>query len=360
MEQFWVAFTHVHGVGPARLRHLLAYFGNLKEAWWAEAVDLAESGLPQAAIEHLITLRKSLQPEKLLDEIHRLGAQVVTLADENYPPLLRETEGSPAVLYVKGTLTAQDQRAVAVVGTRKASNYGAEMTRRLVVALTQAGVTIVSGLAYGIDVIAHQEALNAGGRTIAVLGCGIDILYPSNHRHVAEKIIKNGALITEFAPGTEPLPVNFPIRNRIISGMTLGTLVVEAPEKSGALQTANFAGEQGRDVFAVPGNVTSPNSMGTNMLIQDGAKLVISAEDILKELNLSQRSAETRQAVKKLMPANPVEARIMELLQTEALHVDEISRECQLSIQETNAILALMELKGLVFQSAPMTYNINT
>jgi DNA processing protein len=360
MEQFWVAFTHVHGVGPARLRHLLAYFGNLKEAWWAEAVDLAESGLPQAAIAHLITLRKSLQPEKLLDEIHRLGAQVVTLADENYPPLLRETEGSPAVLYVKGTLTAQDQRAVAVVGTRKASNYGVEMTRRLVVALTQAGVTIVSGLAHGIDVIAHQEALNAGGRTIAVLGCGIDILYPSNHRHVAEKIIENGALITEFAPGTEPLPVNFPIRNRIISGMTLGTLVVEAPEKSGALQTANFAGEQGRDVFAVPGNVTSPNSMGTNMLIQDGAKLVISAEDILKELNLSQRSAETRQAVKKLMPANPVEARIMELLQTEALHVDEISRECQLSIQETNAILALMELKGLVFQSAPMTYNINT
>ncbi len=360
MRQFWVAFTHVHGVGPARLRHLFSYFGNLKEAWWAEVDDLAAAGLSPSSIDHLLQLRQKLQPEKLLENVHRLGAEVVTLEDENYPRLLRETEGSPAVLYIKGTLLAQDQRAVAVVGTRKASNYGTEMTRRLVSALAQAGVTIVSGLAYGIDVIAHQEALNVGGRTIAVLGCGIDILYPSNHRHLAEKIIENGALLTEFPPGTEPLAGNFPIRNRIISGITLGTLVVEAPEKSGALQTANLAGEQGRDVFAVPGNVTSPNSIGTNQLIQDGAKLVMTADDILKELNLLERSAETRQTVKQLAPENALEAQILRLLQTEALHVDEISRDCQLSIQEINAVLALMELKGLVFQTAPMTYNISS
>lgn len=359
MQQYWVAFTHVHGVGPARLRHLLTYFGDLETAWHADPHDLSEAGLSSDSAQHLFRLRKQIQPDNLLEQVHRLGAWVTTLADDTYPQLLKETEGCPAVLYVKGTWTSQDQLAVAVVGTRKASNYGAEMTRRLVAGMVQAGVTIVSGLAHGIDIAAHQETLKSGGRTIAVLGCGIDVAYPSEHRQEMAKIVEHGAILTEFPPGTQPMPTHFPTRNRIISGLSLGVLVVEAPEKSGALQTASFAGEQGRDVFAVPGNVTSPNSVGTNLLIQDGAKLVMKADDILKELNLLQRSAETRQVVKRLSPETPLEARILDLLSTQTMHVDELSRECQLSIQEINALLALMELKGMVFQTAPMTYNIN-
>lgn len=359
MQQFWVAFTQVHGVGAARLRHLHAYFGNMQDAWFADSHALADAGLYPDSIQHLLKLRQEIHPDSLLEKVHKLGAWVMTFADDNYPPLLREIQDAPMVLFIKGTLAPSDQRAVAVVGTRKASTYGTEMTRRLVVGLVQAGVTIISGMAHGIDGTAHQEAIRAGGRTLAVLGCGLDVMYPAQHRDLAAQIAEHGALISEFPLGMPPLQENFPIRNRIVSGLSLGVLVVEAPEKSGALQTATYAGEHGRDVFAVPGNVISPSSMGANRLIQDGAKLVITVEDILKELNLLQRSAEARQTVKILTPDSPQEAQILELLQTEPLHVDDISRQCQLSIQEVNALLALMELKGMVFQTAPMTYHIN-
>jgi DNA processing protein len=216
----------------------------------------------------------------------------------------------------------------------------------------------VSGLAYGIDIHAHRAALENRGRTIAVLGSGIDVLYPSDHRETAREIIHAGAIITEFPPGVQPERGNFPTRNRIISGMTLGTVVIEAPEQSGSLQTANLAGEQGREVFAVPGNANSPNSRGTNLLIQDGAKLVLNGEDILKELNLAHRLATTRQTVQTVAPDTPLESQLLALLTTEALHVDELSRLCQLSIKEVNATLAIMELKGMVYQVAPMTYQV--
>jgi DNA processing protein len=360
LEHFWIAFTHIYGVGAVRIRHLHDYFGSLETAWFADATDLLAAGLPAAAVEDVQKQRRTLHPDQYLDELQKVGAWVVTPIHEDYPELLKEVPNAPAVLYIKGTLMPQDNLSVAVVGTRKASNYGLEMTRRLTEGLAQQGVTIISGLARGIDAIAHQEALKNGSRTIAVLGNGIDKVYPSEHRRLAADIAEHGAVITEFPPGTDPLAGNFPARNRIISGMSLGVLVIEAPEKSGALTTATFAGEQGRDVFAVPGNVTSPNSTGTNKLIQDGVKLVMDATDILNELNMTYQAVETRQVVREVSPDTPLEQQIIDLLVVEPLHVDDISRQCGLSIQDVNVVLTLMELKGLVFQSSPMTYNINS
>lgn len=358
MQGFWLAFTQVNGIGAVRLRQLRAQFRTIEEAWYADAAALQAAGVPPASIDHQLYLRRHLNPQALLEAVQRVGAWVMTLDDEAYPPLLREIDDAPPVLYGRGTLLPEDQRAIAIVGTRRASGYGKEMARQLARGLVEQDVTIVSGLAYGIDIVAHQAALEAKGRTIAVLGSGIDVLYPAEHRPIAEQIEKSGAVITEFPLGTKPEKSNFPIRNRIISGLTLGTVIVEAPEHSGALRTAELAAEQGRDVFAVPGNASSPNSQGTNKLIQDGATLVLNAEDILRELNLAQRKVETRQTVTKLVPDNPTEALICQQLRREPLHVDELSRACQLSIHEINATLTLMELKGMVYQIAPMTYHL--
>jgi DNA processing protein len=355
---FWMAFTRVNGLGPIRIRQLRAQFDRLEDAWFADAGDLRAAGMTDSAVQHLMNLRHKLDPAALLEDVHRLDAWVICMEDETYPPLLREIEDAPVVLYGRGDLLPEDQRAVAMVGTRRASGYGKEMTRQLAGALAHAGVTVISGMAFGIDAEAHLGALDAGGRTIAVLGSGIDVIYPSQHRDLARRITHSGALITELPPGSKPERGNFPLRNRIISGMTLGTVVVEAPESSGSLSTANLAGEQGREVFAVPGNANSPNSRGSNQLIQDGARLVLDVDDILRELDLAHRASATRQAVKHIAPGNAIEASILRHLATEPLHVDELSRVCALTVQEINAALALMELKGLVFQTAPMTYHV--
>ena len=355
---YWMAFTRVNGLGPIRIRHLRSQFEGMADAWHASGQHLREIGLPPAAIEHLTALRRSLDVDDLLAAVHRLDAWVLTLDDPAYPPLLREIEDAPVVLYGRGDLLPEDQRSVAIVGTRRASGYGKEMTRQLASALGRTGITVVSGLAFGIDAEAHRGAMDGGGRTIAVLGSGIDVIYPDQHRELAAQIVDWGAVVTEFAPGTKPERGNFPVRNRIISGLTLGTVVVEAPESSGSLRTAGLAGEQGREVFAVPGNANSPNSRGSNQLIQDGARLVLDVDDILHELDLAHRATETRQAVRHIAPANQTEAAILRQLVTEPLHVDELSRMCALSVQEINAALALMELKGLVYQTAPMTYHV--
>jgi DNA processing protein len=355
---FWMAFTRVNGLGPIRIRHLRSQFDRLEDAWFASPDDLMSAGLPASALEHLVTLRQKLDPASLLEDVQRAEAWVLTLDDESYPALLREIINAPVVLYGRGNLLPQDERSVAMVGTRRASGYGKEMTKQLAGSLASAGITVISGLAAGIDAAAHQSALDVGGRSLAVLGSGIDVIYPSQHRELSRRIQDAGAIITEYPPGTKPERGNFPMRNRIISGMTLGTVIVEAPERSGSLLTAELAGEQGREVFAVPGNANSPNSRGCNLLIQDGARMVLSAEDILRELDLAHRASSARQAVKRIAPANNIEASILRQLATEPLHVDELSRACGMSIQTINATLTLMELKGLVFQTAPMTYHV--
>ncbi|KUK92384.1 MAG: DNA protecting protein DprA, partial [Anaerolineaceae bacterium 46_22] len=274
----------------------------------------------------------------------------------DYPRLLREIDQSPPVIYVKGTLTPADEFAIAIVGTRRVSEYGQQITRDISIFLAGHGLTIVSGLARGVDGIAHRHALEAGGRTIAVLGSGVDVIYPPEHRKLAEAISENGAVISDYPLGTQPEGINFPPRNRIISGLSLGTIVVEAGDRSGALITADFALEQGRDVFAVPGNVLSPASRGTNRLIQNGAYAMVSPQDVLDVLNLSE--LESIKTARQVLPADKTEARILQVMNFEPLHIDEICNEVGLPVDKVSAALTMMELKGLVQHVGTMRYAV--
>lgn len=357
-RKYWLGFSLVKGIGPVRLRALRQYFGDLEIAWKAAEPDLLAAGLDRRSLVNLIQVRQAINLDKVLRDIDGLSATVLTLDDPDYPSLLHELPDAPPVLYVRGTLVEADQWAVAFVGTRRATVYGRDMTRQLVTSLVDAGITIVSGLALGIDAAAHQSALDAGGRTIAVLGCGIDTVYPPEHHTLAEAIVDSGALITEYPPGTPPEAKNFPVRNRLISGLALGVVVVEAPGNSGALLTADHAVEQGRDVFAVPGNVTSRSSIGTNRLIQNGAKLVISADDILDELNLTRSTVETHTQLREIVPSDPTEAALARCLSDEPLHIDDLCQLSGLPITQVSSVLALMELKGMVRRLEGMQYTL--
>jgi DNA processing protein len=345
--QYWIGFQRTQGIGPVRLRALIDYFGSVETAWHASAVSLRAAGLNQAAIEQLLYVRSRLDLAEELRLLERHGVRALTWDDADYPKLLREIDQPPPVLYVKGTLLAQDEFAVAMVGTRNASVYGKQVAERLATGLAQNGVTVVSGLALGIDGIAHRAALAAGGRTLAVLACGLDEIYPPRHRGLAREIEASGALLSDYAVGVKPEARNFPPRNRLISGLSLGTVVVEAGERSGALITLGFALEQGRDTFAVPGNVHSRASDGTNSAIQRGeAKLVTRVRDILEELNLTM-IVEQRQ-VAKIVPENEAEAELLAHLGHDPIHIDELVRQSHLSTAEVSSTLVMMELKGLV------------
>jgi len=350
---YWVGFNIVRGIGPTRLRALLDYFGDIERAWHAPEDELRRSGLDRRSIDNLLAARAQLDLEREVARIADTGAEAVTWESPNYPRLLMEVPDPPPLLYVKGALL-RDEWPVAVVGTRRASAYGRQVTRKLVTALARSGVTIVSGLARGIDAEAHRAALDAGGRTIAVLGCGVDQVYPPEHRQLAQDIAAHGALISDYPIGTPPEGVNFPPRNRIISGLSLGVLVTEAGQRSGARITADFAAEQGRDVFAVPGSILTYSSTGTNTLIQEGAKLVACPEDILEELHLTMvvEHTEARQA----LPADQTEAALLAHLSTEPVHIDELGQQIELPIAQVASALALMELKGLVRQAGGMRY----
>jgi DNA processing protein len=352
--RYWVGFNIVRGIGPTRLRALLDYFGDVERAWRASPDELASAGLDRRSSENLLAARAKLDLEQELARITDVGARVLTWDSLDYPRLLREIPTPPYLLYVKGTVTEEDAWAVAVVGTRRATPYGREVTRRLVAPLARSGITVVSGMARGIDAEAHWTALKSGGRTIAVLGCGIDQVYPPEHRQLTQEIIAHGALVSDYPLGTKPEGRNFPPRNRIISGLSLGTLVIEAGMRSGALITADFAAEQGRDVFAVPGSILARGCVGTNRLIRDGAGVVLSAEDILEELNLTMvaEQAEARQ----VLPADETEAALLEHLSGEPTHVDELQQRMGLPIAQVTSTLALMELKGMIRQVGGMKY----
>ncbi|NLE46519.1 MAG: DNA-protecting protein DprA [Chloroflexi bacterium] len=352
--RFWIGFNIVRGIGPARFRALLDYFGDAATAWQAPVDRLRDAGLDRRSIENLVSARASLDLDRELRRVNEGGAHVLTWESPDYPMLLREISDAPPVLYVKGDLVPEDAWAVAVVGTRRASAYGREVTRRLSSALARSGITVVSGMARGIDGEAHRAALQAGGRTVAVLGCGVDQVYPPEHRKLAEEIASHGALVSDYPFSTLPEGGNFPPRNRIISGMSLGVLVTEAGRRSGALITADYAGEQGRDVFAVPGSILTVASAGTNALIRDGARLVTCPEDILEELNLTMvtEQAEARQ----VLPADETEARLLACLSAEPLHVDELRRQVDMPIAEVTSAMTLMELKGMVRQVGGMKY----
>lgn len=353
-RKYWIGFNLVKGIGSVRFKQIQAHFGDLSIAWNAPAEAFREVGLPDRALKNFLTLRNDFDLDKYLETIQISDTQVLTLLDEAYPRLLREIDQAPPVIYIRGSLTPADEFAVAMVGTRRVSAYGQQVTRDTSTYLAGHGLTIVSGLARGVDALAHQHALQAGGRTIAVLGSGVDVIYPAEHRQLAEAITENGAIISDYPLGTQPEGSNFPPRNRIISGLSLATIVVEAGERSGALITADFAVEQGRDVFAVPGNVFSPSSRGTNQLIQKGAYAMLSPQNVMDLLGMGQ--IEAFQEARQSLPTDSIEAKILQVMDYEPMHVDDICHQAELRVDQISAALTMMELKGLVQHVGGMRY----
>lgn len=355
--RYWVGLSLIPQIGPVKVRRLLDHFGDLATAWQAGPHELAAAGLDQRALENLLSTRHQIDLDAEMQKIARAGVQVLTWADSNYPTLLAAIPNPPPVLYVKGELRPEDEWSIAVVGTRRASTYGREVTRQLVADLVRNGITIVSGLARGIDAHAHRSALDAQGRTIAVLGSGVDVIYPPEHENLAREIVNHGALVSEYPLGTKPDGPNFPARNRIISGLALGTLIVEGDRKTGAHITIEDALEQGRETFAVPGNIFNATSRGPNTMIQQGeAKLVICASDILEELNLTMVAE--HQQVRAVAPESETEAKLLKLLSADPIHIDDLGRETGLPIATVSSTLALMELKGMIRQIGGMNYVI--
>lgn len=353
-RQYWVGFSMVKGIGAVRFQALLDFFGRADIAWQAPYEALREAGLSANLVENLVHVRSSTSLEQIWDRMLAQGITVLTWDQDSYPRRLKEISQPPPVLYVRGEICPDDEWAVAIVGTRRVTAYGRQVAGEVATTLARSGVTVVSGLARGVDGIAHQSTLNAGGRTLAVLGSGVDRVYPPDHRRLAEHIVARGALVSDYPPGTPPEGINFPPRNRIISGLSLAVVVIEAGQSSGALITASFAADQGRDVFAVPGNINAPQSQGANRLIRDGARPLLDPQEILEALDLT-RVTEHRTA-RRVLPADGLEAQLYDLLGNEPLHVDDIRSKTDIPIEKVTATLALMELKGMVRQVGAMNY----
>ncbi len=352
--RYWLGFNLVRGIGPMRLRTLLQAFGDVRNAWEAPEAALQALSLDRRALSNFLQVRKQVDLDEVLRRVEQVGATVFTWDNDDYPPLLRQITDAPPVLFVRGAITPADEWAVALVGTRKATVYGREVAHRLAEELAANHVTVISGLARGIDSIAHKAALDAGGRTIAVMGTGVDYIYPAEHRQLAEAIVENGALVSDYPLGTHPESANFPARNRIISGLSLGIIVVEAGIKSGALITADFAADHGREVFAVPGSILSPASAGCNRLLRDGAAIVTEARDVLETLHLDQLAE--KQVAREILPENATEAALLDQLSPEPQHLDALSRQLTLPVETISSTLVMMELKGMVRQVAPLQY----
>ena len=353
---YWVMLSMATGIGPVRFQRLLEICGGARGAWEASDLELAAAGLERRTADSLRRLRQRTSPDAVGRRLAQLGIRALTLLDDDYPSNLRQVADAPPVLFVRGRLLADDGLAVALVGTRRATPYGRAVAERLARDLVTAGVTIVSGLAKGVDTAAHQAALDAGGRTVAVLGNGLDQVYPPENGALARRIAEagRGALVSEFAPGVPPDAVNFPRRNRIISGLSRATLIVEAGERSGALITADFALEQGREVLAVPGSIFNAMSVGTNQLLRQGATPVTSAQEVLDIIGASAQAATTM--AHDLPEGSPAEAMIWRALTGEPRHGDELARTLGLSSGEVAATLAMLELKGLARQVGSMLY----
>jgi len=348
-EYFWFALKSVPQVGNVTFRRLLEHFETPRRVLAATEEELAAvRGVGRGAVEAIVSHDYREFAERECERSARSGVRIVTFLSEEYPKILFEIPDPPPFLYVRGSLEGIDP-AVAIVGSRRASTYGRQATERLARELAGHGVAVISGMARGVDVAAHRGALDGGGRSIGVLGCGIDVVYPPEQRPLFAEMAERGALVSEFPMGTLPLAENFPRRNRIISGLSRGVLVVEAMENSGSLITAQYALEQGREVFAVPGNINSAASRGTNRLIREGAKLVAEVADILAELPRRPGTAVTPAPAPKFS-LTPQEAGIYALLAEAPLHIDDIIVKCALTVSDVSAILLRLELKGAVMQ----------
>lgn len=353
------ALRSIEGIGDGTLARLLAHFGSGEQAWLAS--DSTLDALPKIAPERkwaLINGRKMIDPERAWQELATLGITLHTKSDPTYPPLLREIPDGPVTLYTRGTLDWSVPRPfIAIVGSRKHSPYGMQVAEKLAQDLTRAGIIVVSGMAFGIDSIAHVGAIEEGGETIAVLGSGVDdrSLTPVSHFQLAQKIMAHGSLVSEYPPGTLPSKGSFPMRDRIIAGLCLGTIVIEAGEKSGSLITAQCALDYNREVFSVPGSILSPYSLGTNDLIKQGAKMVTSVQDVLEEL--PQKLFHARE-IQEPLPENLSleEQLVYGTLTHEPIHIDKIIQKTKLASAEASALLSLLEIKGLAKNLGGMHY----
>jgi DNA processing protein len=352
--KYWVAFSGIAGIGRVRISQLKEYFGSLQDAWKAPEGKLKQAGLDSRSIDAMVTLRPRISLDAEMEKLELYNVKVFVYEAPPYPSRLKEIYDYPPVLYVRGNLPAEDEPCLAIVGTRRPTIYGRQVTEEIVANLARSKITIVSGLARGIDSVAHRAALDAGGKTVAVFASGLDIVYPGENAKLAQAIMEHGALVSEYPLGVKPRAENFPLRNRIMSGLSLGVLVVEAGERSGALITAHQAVEQNREVFAIPGSILSPASKGTNRLIQEGAKLVRNYGDILEELNLT--IVVQQMEIKDFSPADEVESAILKQLTTEPNHIDEICRRSGLTMPEVSSTLAMLELKGIAKQLGNMNY----
>ena len=365
-REAYIALNLIDGIGPVRVRALLERFDRPENILEAARPDLMQvDGVGAEVARNITGWRETVKLEDELARIEQAGVQVVTREDAGYPKNLREIYDPPLVLYVRGALTERDALAIGIVGSRRTTLYGQEMSRKLAYQLARVGVTVVSGLARGIDTAAHTGALQAKGRTVAVIGCGIDTMYPPENKKLADDIVaKGGAVVTEFPFGVKPDRQNFPMRNRIISGWSLGVVVVEANLKSGALITAKQAMEQGREVFAVPGRADSILSRGTNRLIKDGAKLTEDAEDILTEfeylLPKREKPDDTGTATRPALQFTEHETKVLAQISDDETPVDEIIRGSGLTSACVSATLLALEMKRVVRQLPGRQYVRNS
>ncbi|NUQ63832.1 MAG: DNA-protecting protein DprA [Pirellulales bacterium] len=350
-QRDWLALTLVPGVGTALFIRLLARFHSPSNVLRASRSALEEVVGPKLA-QRITQYADVADVDAQQRAMEEYGVTLITMEDPSYPLRLAEIYDPPLLLFVRGALTEQDEHCVAVVGTRRASPYGVRMAEKFGRELASRGVTVVSGLATGIDTAAHRGALSAGGRTIAILGNGVDVVYPQQNADLMDQITRQGAVISQFPMGTKPSPGQFPYRNRIISGMSQGTLIVEAPLSSGALITARHAMEQGREVFAVPGRVEDRTARGCHRLIRDGAKLVESADDVLEELGPLFAPARRDDGQVVHHPAelllNELEQKVLAAIRTDTTTVDEVVVESGLPVAQVLSTLSVLEMRRLV------------
>lgn len=364
-RQYWVWLSSIPGIGAVKSKKLLEHFKDPYNVWKAKENEFKKlTFLTSRDVSNLMNDKIKQGAKKHLENIYKNNIKILTIDDKLYPYYLKNIYDPPIVLFIKGSIK-QNEKCIAVVGSRKATSYGLSMAQTISKELSNFGITIVSGMARGVDTYAHKGIIDARGRTIAVLGCGLDVVYPYENKKLMESIIENGACVSEYLPGIAPLASNFPARNRIISGISLGVIVIEAGERSGSLITADFALEQGREVFALPGNVCSMKSAGTNRLIKEGAKIVTSIEDILEEINInfSDENIDSFFAKKILderffKGLDNEERTIASCLKSEPSNIDLISKKTGFSVQLVSSVLIMLELKGIVEQLPGKIYKL--
>ena len=361
--RYFIGFSVFPGIGPVRFQLLLSYFGSAAAAWHANSESLASIHLPPALCASFIEFRKTFSIDAYIKQLEKEHVIPIPLTHPHYPKLLHEISDAPFVLYVKGKTTApiDMHRTIAIVGTRRATSYGRDVTKTLVRDFVAAGCTIVSGMAYGIDAVAHETAIDCNGKTVVVLGCGVDVCAPAENRHIYNAVATGGygAIVSEMPLGLRPSKGLFPARNRIISGLSRAVIVVEGAEDSGALITARYAAEQGRDVFAVPGAITSPMSRAPAKLIRDGAQMIESADDVLSSLGLANPQRSDNNKNTRVVAGGGQEQKILAVLTQESLHIDALIEVTGLTVSEVTASITVLELEGRVKDIGGNVYAIN-